>query len=189
MKCILFALFPICLLHFFFIVRSVISNIGYVLLGGLFLLLVRVQDTNADDDSSSSYSRSNSISEEATTKTAPTSINVSVGSTVASPSSYAPASSSPPPALGLHCDNSLYYALGWAIVFEGIFSALYHVSVALQICKFCVFISLTRCAVLLRFVPRASIFSSVSSSSFFVCCFDSVLFNFCVFHLVQTPLS
>jgi hypothetical protein len=30
---------------------------------------------------------------------------------------------------GLHLDMSLYYALGWALVLEGIFSALYHVSV------------------------------------------------------------
>jgi hypothetical protein len=36
---------------------------------------------------------------------------------------------------GLHKDKSLYYALGWTLVLEGIFSALYHVMFSFSKCN------------------------------------------------------
>lgn len=74
--------------------NNVISNLGYFVLGALFLLFVRIKDKYNFEQ---------------------------------------------PMTVGLHRDASLYYALGWfvflfhpdenrAILLEGIFSGLYHVS-------------------------------------------------------------
>jgi len=64
--------------------NNILSNIGYVVLGLIFILYVRSQDKEEELENF-----------EKTT--------------------------------GLHIDMSLYYAIGWSLVLEGIFSALYHV--------------------------------------------------------------
>jgi len=86
--------------------NNIISNLGYIILGIIYLLFIRTQDKDED--------LSNIQQEPPSPK-------------LTALDAEAPLLESKSGPRGLHRDFSLYYCLGWTLVLEGIFSALYHV--------------------------------------------------------------